>query len=184
MPSWLLNPFSIECFNHFYYNRSLPPTQSIHYEPFFYPLDGIADWNRLYGRKGFVQYQFVIPKSAGIEGMRVIFEKIVASRKGAFLAVLKTLGAHNRNLLSFPIEGYTLAVDFKLENDLWELLNELDAMVLDYGGRIYLAKDARMSATTFKRSYPKWEAFQETRERYHAIGSFASLQSQRLGLDT
>lgn len=185
MPQQLLNHYSIRAFNAFYYQRirQQQSTQRIHYEPFFYPLDGILHWNRLYGRNGFVQYQFVIPQAAGMEGLRTILKRIASSGRGSFLAVLKAFGKANANFLSFPLEGYTLALDFKLAPSLLELLHELDAMVLDFGGRLYLAKDARMHETTFKRSYPQWERFQAVREQYGAIGHFASLQSQRLGLN-
>lgn len=185
MPSALLNPHSIAAFNALYYQRVQQKIsqQRVHYDAFFYPLDGLSDWNRLYGKNGFTQYQFVIPKAAGIEAMRAILQRIAEARRGAFLAVLKVFGKQNSNLLSFPVEGYCLALDFKIEAGLFELLNELDAMVLDYGGRLYLAKDARMSAATFKQSYPHWQAFQAVREQYAARGKFASLQSHRLGLD-
>ena len=184
MPSFLLNKFSIAAFNMLYFNRvrSLCQQRVIHYEPFFYPLDGIQHWNRLYGKKGFLQYQFVIPKAAGEIAMREILQRIARSGRGSFLAVLKVFGKQNENYLSFPCEGYTLALDFKLESGLFELLDELDQQVLGYGGRVYLTKDARMSETTFKQSYPQWEQFQQVREQYGALHKFASLQSQRLGL--
>jgi len=184
MPSFLLNKFSIAAFNALYFNRVRASRQQrvVHYEPFFYPLDGIQHWNRLYGKKGFLQYQFVIPKAAGETAMREILQRIARSGRGSFLAVLKVFGKQNENYLSFPFEGYTLALDFKLENGLFELLDELDRQVLDYGGRVYLTKDARMSETTFKQSYPQWEQFQQVRERYGALHKFASLQSRRLGL--
>jgi decaprenylphospho-beta-D-ribofuranose 2-oxidase len=185
MPASMLNRFSIAAFNTLYFHRirHSPLKQQVHYEPFFYPLDGIHDWNRLYGKRGFVQYQFALPKTAGSSGMTAILEKIVASGRGSFLAVLKAFGKENANLLSFPTEGYTLALDFKLADGLFALLEELDAMVLDHGGRIYLAKDARMSEKTFKHSYARWEEFQDTRARYGALGRFASEQSKRLGMD-
>ncbi|TIH10601.1 FAD-binding oxidoreductase [Pseudomonas leptonychotis] len=185
MPSFLLNRFSVHAFNELYYQRIRrhESKQRVSYESFFYPLDGIQQWNRLYGKQGFVQYQFVIPKAAGLEGMRAILERISASHRGSFLAVLKAFGAANDNLLSFPMDGYTLALDFKLEAGLLTLLEELDRMVLDYGGRLYLAKDARMSEATFKQSQPNWQHFQEVRAQYGALGKFASLQSRRLGLD-
>lgn len=185
MPSQLLNRYSIAAFNTLYYNRvrSRRSVQRVHYEPFFYPLDGILRWNRLYGKNGFTQYQFVIPNAAGLDGMSAILRRIAASHRGSFLAVLKAFGPENANLLSFPLQGYTLALDFKLEPGLFALLDELDAMVLDYGGRIYLTKDARMSEATFKKSYPRWQAFQAVREQYRAAGKFASHQSRRLGLD-
>ncbi len=101
---------------------------------------------------------------------------------GSFLAVLKAFGKGNDNYLSFPMEGYTLALDFKLDAGLFALLDELDSTVLDHGGRLYLTKDARMSETTFKRGYPRWEQFMEVRERYGAGQRYQSLQSKRLGL--
>lgn len=185
MPPALLNRFSISAFNALYFHRirQSPLQQHVHYEPFFYPLDGIHHWNRLYGKKGFTQYQFALPKQGGAEGMAAILKKIAASGRGSFLAVLKVFGKENANLLSFPIEGYTLALDFKLEDGLFPLLEELDAMVLDYGGRIYLTKDVRMSEATFKRSYPRWEQFQSTRAQYGAQGKFVSEQSKRLGME-
>ncbi len=183
-PGILLNRFSIQAFNNLYYQRVLTAVsqQTLHYQPFFYPLDGIANWNRLYGRGGFTQYQFVIPKSAGIEGVRAMLARISASQKGSFLAVLKTLGAANQNYLSFPIEGYTLALDFKLDADLFRQLDDWDALLLELGGRVYLTKDVRMSEQTFKQSYPQWQQFAEVRARYGAEGVFESLQSKRLGL--
>ena len=186
MPSSLLNRFSIQLFNTLYYNRITKKevTNRVHYEPFFYPLDGIQQWNRLYGKNGFTQYQFVIPKEAGQEGMTKIVKEIAASGKGSFLAVLKVFGRQNDNFLSFPLAGYTLALDFKIEKGLFPLLDRLDAMVLDYGGRIYLTKDVRMSEHTFKQSYLRWEQFQAIREQNGTKGIFASYQSRRLGLDT
>ena len=115
-------------------------------------------------------------------GLREVLERIANSGKGSFLAVLKIFGKANQNLLSFPIEGYTLALDFKVEPNLFGLLNELDQLVLKHGGRLYLSKDARMSEFTFKSSYPRWSEFEAIRKQYFAIGNFASHQSQRLGL--
>jgi len=185
VPSQLLNRFSIKAFNWLYYNRASQDRsfRRVHYEPFFYPLDSIHHWNRLYGKRGFLQYQFVIPKVAARIGLNLLMKTIVESQRGSFLAVLKLLGQENANFLSFPLEGYTLAVDFKFEDGLLELLNELDSIVTDHGGRLYLAKDARMSEATFKRNYPRWKQFQEIRSRYGATGVFSSLQSRRIGLD-
>ena len=185
MPSTLLNRYSIKVFNTLYYHRirGRVVNHHIHYDPFFYPLDSIGDWNRLYGKNGFTQYQFVIPKEAGYQAMSTILKTIVDSGKGSFLAVLKAFGKRNHNLLSFPMEGYTLALDFKIEQDLFPLLEKLDAMVLHHGGKVYLTKDARMSEDTFKQSYPNWEQFQSVRENYEMKGRFASHQSNRLGLN-
>lgn len=184
MPAALLNRYSIQAFNTLYYHRAHKKLSRrlVHYEPFFYPLDGIHHWNRMYGKNGFTQYQFVLPKTAGREGMTTILNKIARSKRGSFLAVLKAFGKGNDNYLSFPMEGYTLALDFKLEPGLFPLLNELDRVVLDYGGRLYLTKDARMSETTFKKSYANWEKFMTVRTKHGADKVFNSLQSKRLGI--
>lgn len=183
-PGWLLNHYSIRAFNAFFYHRVRAKCSSrcLHYETFFYPLDSLNDWNRLYGKGGFTQYQFVIPKTAGLDGLSAILKRIAASGRGSFLAVLKVMGPENANYLSFPTEGYTLALDFKLQPGLFELFKELDSMVFDCGGRIYLAKDCRLDAAGFRRSYPRWEAFQAVRKKYGALGTFRSLQSERIGL--
>lgn len=185
MPAALLNRASVQAFNCLYYQRvrQAKSRQRVDYQSFFYPLDGIGQWNRLYGKQGFLQYQFVIPKAAGLEGLRSILGRIASSRRGSFLAVLKVFGQQNRNPLSFPLEGYTLALDFKYDSALLPLLDELDDRVLEQGGRVYLTKDARMSEQTFKRSYPGWEQLQAVRARYGAQGKFISRQGQRLGLE-
>ena len=183
-PTQLLNPLSIKAFNTFYYGKVLQAEQSrrTSFETYFYPLDQMLHWNRLYGKPGFLQYQFVIPTATGREGMRRILEEITESGQGSFLAVLKAFGKQNENYLSFPVEGYTLALDFKVTPSIFKLFDRLDELVLQYGGRLYLAKDARMTEQTFKASYPRWQEFEAVRSKYHAIGKFASLQSIRLGL--
>lgn len=184
LPGLLLNRYTIQAFNALYYKRVTKnhAMRRVHYESFFYPLDGVHQWNRMYGKNGFIQYQFVLPKEAGLEGMTSLLERIADSKRGSFLAVLKAFGPANDNYLSFPMEGYTLALDFKLESGLFELLDELDVIVGDYGGRIYLAKDARMSGEMFKQGYPNWHEFLEVRNQYDPDKLFGSLQSQRLGL--
>jgi len=184
MPNAVLNSHSVKAFNSLYYNkiRQKQTQRQVHYAPFFYPLDSLQNWNRLYGKNGFIQYQFVLPKSSGLEGLTKILSKIAESKRGSFLAVLKAFGKGNDNYLSFPVEGYTLALDFKIDSTLFAFLNELDSIVLDYSGRLYLTKDARMSEATFKQSYPLWEQFQKVRTQYGAEKRFNSLQSQRLGL--
>ena len=184
MPNSLLNALTVKAFNTLYYHkvRQKKSQRLTHYAPFFYPLDSIQNWNRLYGKNGFTQYQFVLPKEAGLEGLTKILTQIVDSKRGSFLAVLKVFGKHNANYLSFPIEGYTLAIDFKIDPTLFAFLDKLDQIVLDYGGRLYLTKDARMSEQTFKKSYPQWEQFQQIRHQYGAQDTFNSVQSKRLGL--
>lgn len=184
MPSFLLNKYTIQAFNSAYYNKQLKEevNNTVHYDPFFYPLDGINNWNRMYGGNGFTQYQFVIPKEAGKEGLTEILEAIAESKQGSFLAVLKVFGEGNKNHLSFPMEGYTLALDFKLNDKLFALLDRLDIIVRKYEGRLYLSKDVRMSEEMFKAGYPQWEEFQTLRKEYGADELYHSLQSKRIGL--
>ncbi|MBM7038059.1 FAD-binding oxidoreductase [Vibrio ulleungensis] len=184
MPSFLLNKYTIQAFNSAYYNKQLKEevNNTVHYDPFFYPLDSINNWNRMYGGNGFTQYQFVIPKEAGKEGLTEILAAIAESKQGSFLAVLKILGEGNRNHLSFPMEGYTLALDFKLNDKLFSLLDRLDIIVRKYKGRLYLSKDVRMSAEMFKAGYPQWEEFQAVRKEYGVDELYHSLQSKRIGL--
>ncbi len=183
-PGFLLNPYSVALFNQLYF--STHPTRATErrttMEAFFYPLDRIAHWNRMYGKRGFTQYQFVLPKAASFKGLQAILTQIAASGIGSFLAVLKLFGPQNDNPLSFPMEGFTLALDFKIQPRLFPLLDKLDRMVVDHGGRLYLAKDVRMSAETFTNGYPQWEQFQKIRAQYGALEKFNSLQSKRLGL--
>lgn len=144
-PSFVLNSLSIKVFNWLYYRKQSKKEVKnfVHYEPFFYPLDVIHQWNKIYGKKGFIQYQMVIPKERGKEGMKKILETIAKSGNGSFLAVLKLFGKNNPQAYnSFPIEGYTLALDFKVNSKLPKLVSDLDKVVEEFGGRIYLTKDA------------------------------------------
>jgi len=182
-PSVFLNRYSVTLFNNLYYLKAVDQKKSIvPMSSFFYPLDRIGSWNRLYGMAGFLQYQFVIPKEDGVKNLRKLMTLITESGEASFLAVLKQFGRANHNLLSFPQEGYTLALDFKVSEKVFKLLERLDELVLEMGGRIYLTKDARMSERTFKQSYPRWSEFESIRSKYHAIGKYASSQSKRLGL--
>lgn len=184
MPVWVLNSYSIKAFNFFYFHKSIfsDKTIDLPYQPYFYPLDSINNWNRLYGKHGFIQYQFVVPKAVRVKGLKRILDVISKSNKGSFLAVLKVFGKGNENYLSFPMEGYSLALDFKMEPGIIDLVKRLDSMVLEMGGRVYLTKDALMSEQMFKSTYPQWQIFEEVRAKYGAIGRFASNQSRRLGL--
>lgn len=182
-PSGLLNRFTISGFNSFYYRATaLKNMRTVPLGNFFFPLDSVGGWNKLYGKSGFFQYQFVVPKEGGLENMRAILRRIAESGEGSFLVVLKQFGEANENMLSFPMGGYTLALDFKKTENSIALASKLDELVLDFGGRLYLAKDSLMSERTFKQSYPDWERFESVRAEYGAIGRFASDQSKRLGL--
>lgn len=183
-PSFALNRLSVSAFNFLYYNKShgLQRRDIIDYDSFFYPLDAIHNWNRIYGRRGFTQYQCVFPKDMSRKALKILLEKINESGVVPFLAVLKLFGKRNNNVLSFPMEGYTLAVDFPITSPLFKFLEELDQVVLAHGGRLYLAKDARMSEGMFKKSYEDAGKFRELKHRFDPANKFRSLQSGRLGI--
>ena len=180
-PSFALNRLTVAAFNQIYFRSGRPGTALIDYDTFFYPLDAVLEWNRIYGRAGFTQYQCVLPKQASHAGMTALLNKIAASGAGSFLAVLKLFGRQD-GLLSFPMEGYTLALDFRASAPVFNLLIELDAIVRDHGGRLYLAKDSRTGAAMMASGYPKLAKFQTVRHQFAAETKFHSLQSQRLGL--
>lgn len=181
-PSFALNKLSVKAFNWLYYNKAPKGVshQKVDIDTFFYPLDAINNWNRIYGKKGFTQYQFIIPKESSYIGLKEILSAIAESGKGSFLAVLKLYGPANENYLSFPLEGYSLALDFKIEEGIFALLNHLDKIVLKYNGRIYLTKDVRVSKTTFEEGYPMIEKFRAFRKAIGADKVFQSLQSKRV----
>lgn len=185
-PSFSLNKFSVKAFNMAFYGKTLKK-QSHHigdYNSFFYPLDALLHWNRIYGKNGFTQYQFVIPTEAGREGLDKILNEIRKSGEASFLSVLKRFGKKEQNTyISFPFEGYTLALDFRINKKVLDLLDRLDPMVLDYGGRHYMTKDVRMTAETLEKGYGKdLEIFKEKLEPYRKYNKFNSLQTKRLGL--
>jgi FAD/FMN-containing dehydrogenase len=183
-PTFALNKWSVRVFNGFYYGKCKKriSKQRVDLDSFFYPLDAISHWNRIYGKKGFTQYQFIIPKETSYEGLEEILKAVADSGKGSFLAVLKLYGKSNGNYLSFPMEGYSLALDFKIEKGIFELLNKLDEIVLRHNGRIYLTKDVRVSKETFEEGYPKVETFRKFRKENKMDTKFQSLQSKRLGI--
>jgi decaprenylphospho-beta-D-ribofuranose 2-oxidase len=148
---------------------------------FFHPLDGVAGWHRLYGRRGFVQYQFVLP-DASSSLLAPLLERVAGAGHPSFLSVLKRFGPGNRGMLSFPMSGWTLALDVPARPELVPLLAELDRTVLSGGGRFYLAKDARMTRECLEAGYPRLGEFERVRERVDPDRVFQSDQSRRLGL--
>lgn len=162
-PLSLVNTLSTRAFNWLHYHRQRQRCVRAlqHYRPFFYPLDGILEWNRMYGPRGFFQYQSVVPPSCAPEATREMLRAITASGFGSFLAVLKVFGdVPSRGLLSFPRPGTTLAIDFPNRGEaLHRLFARLDAIVHEAGGRLYPAKDGRMPAALFRSGYPAWERF-------------------------
>lgn len=161
-PVSLVNALSLRMMNTAYYYQPLPKGSYItHYAPYFYPLDGLLQWNRMYGPRGFFQYQCVLPPATSAHGIAELLDRISRSGQGSFLAVLKTFGAKPApGLLSFARPGATLALDFPNHGDATHrLFSELDAVVREAGGALYPAKDARMPAELFRSGYPQLEKF-------------------------
>jgi FAD/FMN-containing dehydrogenase len=182
-PAFALNPLSIGAFNGLYYSREGRKREPFlsGYDTYFYPLDALGNWNRMYGKRGFVQYQCVIPAATAFEGVKALLEKLSASRRPSFLAVLKRFGAQGKGLLSFPMAGYTLALDLPIRDDgIFKLLDELDQIVLKHGGRVYLAKDARLSAESFRAMYPRYGEWLGIKNRVDPDNLFSSSLSRRL----
>jgi FAD/FMN-containing dehydrogenase len=182
LPEVTLNPLTIRVVNAWIQRRLRGAPAFGHYEGFFYPLDMIAHWNRGYGRRGFAQYQFVIPFADGARRMRELLGVILSSGELPFLNVLKRFGKESGGVLSFPREGYTLAIDFPVRANTVALLRRLDAMVLDAGGRVYLGKDAYVEAATFRAMYPEIDRWLAIKAKYDPGGVFTSDLARRVGL--
>ena len=182
-PSGLLNPFTVGKFNAFFYRLHRTVSgRLVDIDSFFYPLDSIRHWNRMYGRRGFVQYQLVLPPETGREGLAKVLERVSASGRGSFLGVLKRFGSAGAGLLSFPFPGYTLALDLPVTDGLVPFLRGLDALLLDHGGRLYLAKDAATTPETFAAMYPRLDEFRAIRARLDPKNRLSSSQARRLGI--
>ncbi len=182
-PGIALNRLSVRAFNAFYYAVHRTRDDAlVSADRFFFPLDGVRDWNRLYGRRGFVQYQAVLPLDRGVSGVRGLLESLSVSGLSSFLAVLKKMGPEGDGHLSFPMEGYTLALDIPRRRGLGKLLGALDRTVLDHGGRIYLAKDASLVAGAFREMYPRLVRFQSVKNAIDPEGLLSSSQARRLGI--
>jgi FAD/FMN-containing dehydrogenase len=182
-PGWALNGFTVKAFNAVYHARGLKALGDslVSWDSYFYPLDAVLNWNRIYGAQGFAQFQCVLPLATSRAGLTKLLEAISAAGTGSFLAVLKRMGAQE-SALSFPMEGYTLALDFPARKRPLALLDVLDRIVLDHGGRFYLTKDSRMPAAVLHASDPRARRFRERREALGLVRHFSSLQSERLGL--
>lgn len=184
MPGFALNRLTVGMFNAMYYRRV--PTagrrRTVPLDEFLYPLDAIEDWNRLYGKRGFHQFQCVLPDDGAAVGLRKMLEAISAAGSASFLAVLKTLGGEGRGHLSFPMRGHTLALDFPAKARTGELLATLERMTLDHGGRIYLAKDSVMSADGFAAMYPRLAEFRAVLDRIDPHRRMMSDMARRLNI--
>jgi decaprenylphospho-beta-D-ribofuranose 2-oxidase len=183
-PGFVLNPWSVSLFNKLYYK--VHPTKSdvfTSYEPFFYPLDGINDWNRIYGKRGFIQYQALLPLETSSVGIPKVLSEIVQSRLASFLAVLKRTGDANEGMLSYCKPGITLALDLpNVGAPLRELAARLDKLLLDYGGRLYFAKDSLTKPEVIAQMYPRLDEFRAVKSRIDPQNKFVSAQAKRLGI--
>lgn len=183
-PALALNNLTVRAFNEIYYRR-IPAGGATRTEAlpvFFYPLDALLEWNRIYGKPGFAQFQCALPEAAAENGLTRLLEAISRSGAASFLAVLKTLGGKGRGMLSFPVRGHTLALDFPWRRGTPDLLRQLEAITLEHGGRIYLAKDCALSAEGFRLMYPRREEFMAVRARIDPAGRLQSDMARRLGL--
>ena len=181
-PGLVLNRYSVAVFNELYFRhgaRRAGEKFLIPWDQYFFPLDGIEEWNLIYGRHGFMQHQCVLPELNAHAVLGEILERVAARGAASFLTTLKKLSA-GTGLLSFPMPGYTLALDFAFSEGILEFLTEIDRLVIKAGGRLYLAKDARQSPSTFESGYPALGKFREIRKAIGADRSFRSFQSQRL----
>ncbi|MFN2454452.1 MAG: FAD-binding protein [Pyrinomonadaceae bacterium] len=187
LPSWALNSLTVALFNNFYYAWQGAKKNAFiaDYDSYFYPLDRLGNWNRLYGARGFVQYQCVLPTATARRGLKLLLETLAETRRASFLAVLKRFGAEGRGLLSFPLAGYTLALDMPLgDAKLFEFLERLDEIVLEHGGRVYLAKDARVRPETFRRMYPRFDEWLRIKTQLDANNCWRSDLARELNITT
>ena len=185
VPAMALNRVSIRVFNAWYYHRGATSfrTRPVHLDRFFFPLDPIGAWNRLYGRGGFVQYQCVLPKDKSSTGIYALLDRVAAARHPLVFASLKLFGPVGEGLLSFPMEGYTLALDFPLRPGTPALLTTLNEITHRYGGRVYLAKDAHCTSERVRQGYRHHEMFNTIRtESANLSSKFVSALSRRLAL--
>jgi len=183
LPGFLLNTFTIRLLNKLIAFVQNSPKDFVHYEKFFFPLDMINDWNKGYGKRGFIQYQFVIPEAGGAENLYRILEMIAGSGCSPFLNVFKKMGK-GQGILSFPFEGYTLAIDFPVTPSLKDFTKKLDAEVLRAGGRLYLGKDSMLDKEMFRAMYPQCDEWISVKTKYDPENVFSSDISRRLGLES
>ncbi|MCP3474477.1 FAD-binding oxidoreductase [Bradyrhizobium sp. CCGUVB1N3] len=182
LPSMTLNRYSVRAFNELYYRmgaRRAGGSHLVSIFPYFFPLDGVGGWNRIYGRRGFLQHQCVIPQDGALAVLGDILDRVSRRGDASFLAVLKKLGQGD-GLMSFPMPGYTLALDFPVTGSIMNFLDEIDRLVVAAGGRLYLAKDARQSRATFEAGYPALQRFKEIRASLDPSRKIRSKLSQRL----
>jgi FAD/FMN-containing dehydrogenase len=187
LPSFTLNRYSVKLFNQLYFYRGAKTGEGtsgwelVDYESYFYPLDSILHWNRIYGRRGFLQFQTVLPLAQSRDGIEALLATTAAAGQGSFLSVLKKFGAQ-QSAFSFPMEGYTLTLDFPARRGTFALIDKLTEIAIAHGGRFYLAKDARLTHSELMTSDKRAAEFKNFRQQHKLDERFASLQSERLRL--
>ena len=184
LPEGVLNEWTVSTFNHLYYARQRTRDEQsiVGIDPFFYPLDAIDDWNRMYGDSGFVQFQCVLPSAQSYDGLVDLLSRVQEWGLASFLSVLKRLGPADGGLLSFPMHGYTLSLDLPRRDGLLALLDDLHETVVAYGGRVYLAKDAALRPDAFRAMYPGVSEWLDVKRRVDPNNRFSSAQADRLDL--
>ncbi len=182
-PNWILNRYNLRIYNEFYYwkEKNQPRQEFVDLEKFFYPLDKVLGWNKIYGRRGFIQFQCVLPLDTAVVGLNELLLSVSTSDAECYLAVLKKFGKQEGRF-SFPMEGYSLALDFPANQKTERLLEKLDDIALRYKGRFYLAKDSRISREHFLKSDTRAIDFAKFRSENNNCLAFSSSQSERLDL--
>jgi len=182
LPGWVIDRWSVRAFNACFYHRHVPRVRRgiVHPESFFYPLDVVRDWNRLYGPRGFTQYQCVLPESAGRGAPRRFLELLTRRGGASMLCVIKDCGAEGVGLISFPRPGTSIALDLPIRDGTQDLVNALNELVVAEGGRVYLAKDVLTRADHYRAMEPRLETFLSVRRKWDPQGRLRSAQSVRL----
>ncbi|HVR71518.1 MAG TPA: FAD-binding oxidoreductase [Vicinamibacteria bacterium] len=182
LPEWVLNRWSVRAFNALYYRKQRGRSKRgiLHPEAFFYPLDAIGHWNRMYGRRGFTQYQCVLPESAGRGAARRFLERLTARGGASMLCVIKDCGDEGFGLLSFPLRGISIALDIPVRDDTPGLVDALNELVIAEGGRVYLAKDQFTRPERYRAMEPRLPEWTRIRRAWDAQGRLRSAQSVRL----
>lgn len=182
-PGWTLNRWSCGLFNEGVYRRGIVKGDLVDLDSFFYPLDRVHHWNRIYGRAGFIQYQALFPFESATAAIRNMLEMLHHSGQAAFFAGIKSAGPTSGGLLSFLSPGFTIGLDLPFRKGLESLIKRWDRLVIEAGGRVYLAKDSLLSAESFRQMYPTWREFAAIRKEVDPRGMISSNQSRRLGID-
>jgi FAD/FMN-containing dehydrogenase len=178
----VLGKLSVGAFNELFFRRHIPRVREglVHWETFFYPLDAIREWNRMYGPRGFTQYQCVLPEHAGPSAARRVLEILTRSGSASFLCVIKDCGPEGKGMLSFPMKGISIALDIPVRDDTQSVIDALNEQVIREGGRIYLTKDGFTRADHFRAMEPRLPAFLEVRRKWDPTNKIRSAQSVRL----